>query len=456
MAHDDRLFEDAARRAARYLREVDARPVAPTAEALDGLARFDEPLAEAGVDGAAILAQLDEVGSPATVATNGGRYFGFVIGGAHPAALAAHCLTLAWDQNVGPRVLSPVGAKLEEVAGGWLRDLFALPEDTAFAFVTGAGMASFTALAAARRALLLRAGWDVDADGLYGAPEIRVVCSAESHPTIHKALGLLGLGRKRVIEVPTDAQGRLIADALPPLDDRTIVCVQAGNINSGAVDPLPAVTAAARAAGAWVHVDGAFGLWARACPDAAPLVAGLEACDSWATDGHKWLNLPYENAVAFVRDGGALRGAMSIRAPYLLESGAREPYDTTPELSRRPRGVDFWAALKALGRQGVADLVRRSCGQARVAADGLRQAGWTVLNDVALNQVTAVPPAGATPSAVAAAVQADGTCWLGPTRWKGRDALRLSFSSMHTTEADVARSLERIVALAEDVRAKAG
>lgn len=456
MAHDDPLFRQAAERAARYLRAIAERPVAPSADALAGLARFDEPLAEGGSDPAAVLALLDEAGSPATMATNGNRYFGFVIGGTHPAALAAHCLTLAWDQNVGPRVLSPVGAKLEEVAGDWLRDLFALPAEAAYAFVTGAGMASFTALAAARRALLLRQGWDADADGLFGAPEIRVVVSAESHPTIHKALGLLGLGRKRVIEAPADAQGRLRPDALPPLDDRTIVCVQAGNINSGAVDPLPAITDAARAAGAWVHLDGAFGLWARACPETAPLVVGLEQCDSWATDGHKWLNLPYENAVVFVRDGAALRGAMSIRAPYLLESGEREPYDTTPELSRRPRGVDFWAALKALGRQGVAEIVARGCAQARQAADTLTGAGWTVLNDVVLNQVTAVPPPGAAVGAVVAAVQADGTCWLGPTRWRDRDAIRLSFSSMHTTEADVTRALERIVALAEDVRTRAG
>lgn len=456
MAHDDTLFRQAAERAARYLREVGERPVAPSAEALAGLSRFDEPLAAQGTAAADILALLDEAGSPATMATNGNRYFGFVIGGTHPAALAAHCLTLAWDQNVGPRVLSPVGAKLEEVAGAWLRDLFGLPETAAYAFVTGAGMASFTALAAARRALLLRQGWDVDADGLYGAPEIRVVVSAESHPTIHKGLGLLGLGRKRVIEAPVDDQGRILPDQLPPLDARTILCVQAGNINSGAVDPLPEITARARAAGAWVHVDGAFGLWARTCPETVPLVRGLEDCDSWATDGHKWLNLPYENAVVFVRDGEALRGAMSIRAPYLLESGEREPYDTTPELSRRPRGVDFWAALKALGREGVAEVVGRCCGHARRAADTLSAAGWCVLNDVMLNQVTAVPPPGAAVGSVVAAVQADGTCWLGPTRWRGRDAIRLSFSSMHTTDADVARSLDRIIALADDVRARAG
>jgi glutamate/tyrosine decarboxylase-like PLP-dependent enzyme len=456
MAHDDSLFEEAAARAARYLRAVDARPVAPTAEAVAALAGFDEPLAEDGDDGAAILAQLDALGSPATMATNGRRYFGFVVGGTHPAALAAHCLTLAWDQNAGPRALSPVAAALEEVAGGWLRALFGLPAEAAFAFVTGAGMASFTALAAARRALLLRRGWDVDADGLQGAPAIRVVVSAESHPTILKALGLLGLGRRRVIAVPTDAQGRITAADLPPLDDLTILCLQAGNVNSGAVDPLPEAIAAARAAGAWVHVDGAFGLWARACPRTTALVAGLEDADSWATDGHKWLNLPYENAVCFVRDGAALRGAMAIRAPYLVESGAREPYDTTPDLSRRPRGIDFWAALKALGRRGVADLVDRCCTHAEAAAAALGAAGWEVLNEVVLNQVVAVPPAGAAVGAVVAAIQADGTCWVGPTAWQGRDGIRFSFSSMHTTDADVALSMDRVTALAEAVRRRAG
>lgn len=446
MAHDGELFRMAAERAVRYLDGLDARPVAPTAAALDGLARFDEPLPQAGRDPAAVLALLDEAGSPATMATNGPRYFGFVIGGTHPAALAAHCLTLAWDQNVAPRVLSPVGAKLEEVAGAWILDLFDLPRTSGYAFVTGAGMASFTALAAARRALLLRDGWDVDARGLYGAPELRVVVGEEIHPTLLKALGMLGLGRERVLRVPADDQGRMRADALPTLDARTIVCVQAGNVNSGAVDPLPEICEAAKRAGAWVHVDGAFGLWAACAPSTRPLVAGLAEADSWATDGHKWLNLPYENAVAVVRDAAALTGAMSIRAPYLVESGEREPYDSTPDLSRRARAVDWWAALKALGRDGVADLVERTCAQARRAAEAFRAAGFEVLNEVVLNQVV-VAFDDAT-DAVVRGIQADGTCWAGPTHWRGRDGVRFSFSSMHTTEADVECSLAAVLRIA--------
>lgn len=444
MAHDGALFADAARRAVAYLETISQRPVAPTAHALAGLSELDEALPDHGSDGALILDLLDRVGSPATMATNDGRFFGFVIGGAHPVPLAAHCLTLAWDQNVGPRVLSPIGAKLEDVASAWLLDLFGLPADCATAFVTGAGMATFTALTAARRALLLRAGWDVDADGLYDAPRLKVVASEEIHPTVQKALGLLGLGRNQIHWVATDRQGRMRPDALPPLDARTIVCVQAGNINSGAIDPLPEICQRARAAGAWVHVDGAIGLWAAAAPELQPLVNGLALADSWATDGHKWLNLPYDNAVAMVRDGSALMQAMTIRAPYLLESGDREPYDTTPGLSRRIRGVDWWAALKALGRSGVAEQIVRSHQQAQAFAAGLQAAGWEILNEVVLNQVCAVPPHGNS-AAVAARVQQSGACWVGPTQWQGRSALRVSLSSCHTTMDDVANALNILI-----------
>lgn len=440
MPHDPQLFRQAAERAAAYLDQIDHRPVAPSAQAIAALEAFRQPLPENGSPGAEVLERLDQLGSPATMATNGGRFFGFVIGGAEPTALAAHCLSLAWDQNVGPRILSPVGAVLEEVVTDWLCDLFALPTDCAAAYVTGAGMASFTALGAARHALLARQGWDVEDDGLMGAPPLRVVVSDEVHPTVLKALAMLGLGRKRVERVATDAQGRMRLDALPPLDGRTIVCTQAGNINSGAFDPLGAICQRAREAGAWVHVDGAFGLWARAVRSLAPLADGIEQADSWATDGHKWLNLPYENAVALVRDRQALSRAFSIRAPYLVESHAREPYDSTPELSRRIRGVDWWAALSALGRQGVAAQVARSCAQAQKIADGLYTAGWKVLNEVVLNQVTAVPGQG-TVAEVVARVQNSGVCWVGPTVWQGQEAIRISVSSCHTTDQDIDRSL---------------
>jgi glutamate/tyrosine decarboxylase-like PLP-dependent enzyme len=443
MSHDSQLFLHAAERAAAYLDTVDQRPVAPSAQAIAALDAFRQPLPEQGTSGQTVLDQLDRLGSPATMATNGGRFFGFVIGGAEPTALAAHCLSLAWDQNVGPRVLSPIGAVLEEVVTDWLCDLFALPADCAAAYVTGAGMASFTALGAARHALLARQGWNVEDDGLSGAPPLRVVVSDEVHPTVLKALAMLGLGRKQVERVATDAQGRMRLDALPELDGQTIVCTQAGNINSGAFDPLAEICQRAHQAGAWVHVDGAFGLWARAAPSLSPLAEGIEQADSWATDGHKWLNLPYENAVALVRDQHALNRAFSIRAPYLVESNAREPYDSTPELSRRIRGVDWWAALSALGRQGVAEQIARSCAQAQKIADGLYTAGWKVLNEVVLNQVTAIPPQGRV-AEVVAQVQASGVCWVGPTLWQGQQAIRMSVSSCHTTDHDIARSLQAL------------
>lgn len=444
MSHDGALFLDAAQRAVRYLETLDDRSIAPSRDALASLDQLRQPLPDTGRPGSEILDQLDRIGSPATMATNGGRFFGFVIGGAHPAALAAHCLSLAWDQNVGPRVLSPIGAVLEEVVTDWILDLFSLPGDCGTGFVTGAGMATFTALAAARRALLLRQRWDVDADGLYGAPRLRVVTSAEIHPTVIKALGLLGLGRRQIEPVPCDDQGRIRLDAMPPLDDRTILCVQAGNINSGAFDPFLPLSEKAREAGAWLHVDGAFGLWAAASDRHKTVTDGMDRADSWATDGHKWLNLPYENAVAIVRDKTPLIQAMSIRAPYLLNSGEREPYDTTPGLSRRIRGADWWAALQALGRRGVTTQIDRSCAQARQMAATLQSAGWTLLNDVVLNQVCAIPP-NAQPERTATLVQNEGTCWVGPTVWQGRSAIRLSVSSVHTSEKDVEKSLQALI-----------
>jgi aromatic-L-amino-acid decarboxylase len=445
MPHDPQLFIDAARRAADYLNSVDQRPVAPSAAAIDALNTLRHPLPDLGEAGTAVLERLDRLGSPATMATNSGRFFGFVIGGAEPTALAAHCLSLAWDQNVGPRILSPIGAVLEEVVTDWLCDLFALPADCAAAYVTGAGMASFTALGAARHALFHRLGWDVDNDGLYGAPRLRVVVSDEVHPTILKALGMLGLGRKQVEMAPTDDQGRMRCDTLPDLDAQTIVCLQAGNINSGAFDPLDEICRRAKAAGAWVHVDGAFGLWARATPRYAALAKGIEHADSWATDGHKWLNLPYENAVALVRDRTALTQTFSIRAPYLVESGAREPYDSTPELSRRIRAVDWWATLSALGRNGVSAQIERSCAQAKQVADGLSRAGWKILNQVVLNQVTAVPPQ-RNVADVVERVQRQGICWIGPTQWQGQHAIRVSVSSCHTNTDDIARSIQALQA----------
>lgn len=445
------LLQDAATRAIRYVESLSSRPVAPTAAAVANLRRFDEPLPEAASDPAETLRLLDEVGSPATTAMAGPRFFGFVIGGSLPVTLAANWLASAWDQNTGLYRPTPGTAHLEQVALRWLLELLRLPPESGGAFVTGATVANLTALAAARHAVLNRAGWNVEADGLFGAPPITVVVGAEAHPSVIKSLGVLGLGRNRVVKVPVDAQGRMRAEALPSISGPTIVCVQVGNVNTGAIDPVGEIRR--RAAGAWVHVDGAFGLWAAAAPSRAPLVSGLEQADSWATDAHKWLNVPYDCGLAFVRDGHALRAAMAITAEYLpTETPQRNPGDFTPELSRRARGVDVWAALRSLGRAGVAELIERNCAQARRFAEKLSAAGFEILNDVVLNQVLVSFGDAETTKRVIEAVQSDGTCWAGVTVWQGRTAMRISVSCWATTDADVDRSVEAIVRCARGVK----
>lgn len=444
----DRLLADAARRAARYLEGLDARPVAPRDRDVAALARLDEPLPDAPTPAGEVLARLDEFASPATVASAGGRYFGFVIGGSLPASLAASYLTTAWDQDAGYRVMSPAAAQLENVAQRWLVEVLRLPAGTAAGFVTGATMANFAGLAAARHALLQRAGWDVESRGLYGAPELRVVAGDEVHVSLLKALGMLGLGRDRVTRAPVDDQGRLRADALPRLDDRTILCLQAGNVNSGAFDPATALCAAGRAAGAWVHVDGAFGLWAAAAPSRAHLVAGFEGADSWALDAHKWLNVPYDSGLVFCRDPGALRDTFSMTASYLAAGNEREPCQYTPEMSRRARGAEVWAALLSLGRDGLADLVERCCAYASALAHGLAAAGYDILNHVQVNQVVVAFGDDERTRRVIDAVQREGTCWAGGTTWRGRAAMRISVSGWATSEADIERSLSAILTAA--------
>jgi len=443
------LFLDAANRAARYLRELDDRGVSPTQEALQRLAHLDGPMPNAPTDAAAVLALLDDVGSPATVASAGGRYFGFVIGGALPVTVAANWLAAAWDQNAGLAAASPVAATLETIALRWLVDVLALPETTAGAFVTGATMANFTALAAARHVVLSQVGWNVETYGLFGAPQITVVVGHDAHVRVLKALALLGLGRDRVTRVPVDSEGRMRDDRLPRLSGPTIICLQAGNVNSGAFDPVREICATARDAGAWVHVDGAFGLWAAAAPTRSHLTDGMALADSWATDAHKWLNVPYDSGIAFVRDAGSLRAAMSASAAYLADGEGREPYHYTPEMSRRARGVEIWAALRALGRSGLADLVDRTCRYASRLSDGLRRAGYRILNDVVLNQVLVSFGDPEVTRRVIEGVQADGTCWAGGTVWQGTPAMRLSVSSWATTERDIDRSLSAIIHIAQ-------
>jgi len=441
-----RLLESAAERAITYLEGLDDRPVAPSAAAVVGLSALDEPLPERPTPPEEVIRQLDEVCSPATMAMAGPRFFGFVIGGSLPVALAANWLAGAWDQNSALYNVTPATAELERVALRWLLDLFGLPATCGGGFVTGATVANFTALAAARHGVLARAGWDVEADGLIGAPPVTIVVGDEAHPTLFKALGLVGLGRKRVVRVPADAQGRMQAGALPRLSGPTIVCAQAGNLHSGAFDPLPAICDWAHATDAWVHVDGAFGLWAAAVPALAGLTAGVAEADSWAVDFHKWLNVPYDSGIAIVRDANALRAAMAITAEYLpTDSPVRNPSDFTPELSRRARGVEVWAALRALGREGVIDLIERTRRHARRFAEGLTDAGYEVLNEVALNQVTVVFGDAEQTARVVAAIQADGTCYCGPTVWQGQPAVRISVSSWATTDEDVEQSLAAMI-----------
>jgi len=371
------LLQTTAALAADYLDGLATRAVVPTPAALEGLRALDRPFPDGPADPTSVLEELHGVASPATIASAGGRFFGFVVGGSLPAALAANWLAATWDQDAGLRVMAPGAAAIEEVALRWLLEVLSLPAGSAGGFVTGATMANFTGLAAARHALLARAGWDVEARGLFDAPPLSVVVSDEVHVSVLKALGLLGLGRDRVVRVPTDEHGRIRASEMPSLDERTIVCVQAGNVNTGAIDPVGEIARVAHRAQAWVHVDGAFGLWAAAAPTRAHLVAGVEEADSWALDAHKWLNVPYDSGIALCRDPAALEGAMAATAAaYLVRSAAREPDAYTPELSRRSRGVEIWAALAALGRSGLADLVERCCRHATRFAQGLGAAGY--------------------------------------------------------------------------------
>ena len=445
------LLHEAARRAQLYVSNIHQRRVAPASDSVARLEHLAEPFPNEPTDPREVLALLDEYGSPATVASTGGRYFGFVTGGTLPASLAANWLAAAWDQNCTFRVMSPIGSRLEEIASDWLRDIFGLPSQGGCGFVTGATMANFAGLIAARHALLARAGWNVEEQGLFGAPEIKVVVGAEVHISLLKALSLVGFGKARVTTVPADDQGRMRADLLPVLDERTVVCMQAGNVNSGAFDPAAEICARAHQSGAWVHVDGAFGLWAAAAPARRHLVAGVAEADSLATDCHKWLNVPYDCGLTFVRDAAHLRNAMTFNAAYLQTTGQREPWQFTPEASRRARGVEVWAALRSLGRKGLAEMIERNCCQAACYADGLRAAGLAILNDVVLNQVLVSFGSDAQTQRVIEEVQKDGTCWCGGTQWHGQSAMRISVSCWATSDDDVRQSLEAMVRIARGV-----
>jgi len=452
LSERDELLRRAAEAAREYAQTIGERRVAPAEKDRNGLTKFREPFPSVASDPIEILEQLHEFGSPATVATTGGRYFGFVIGGTLPASLAANWLAGAWDQNAGLRVMSPVAAELEEVALRWVCEALGLPLECEGGLVTCATMANFTALVAARHALLARAGWNVADDGMFGAPHIDVVVGDEVHASLLKALSLAGFGKKRLTRVEVDQQGRMRAEKLPQLSERTILCIQAGNVNSGAFDPAAEICSRAHEQGAWVHVDGAFGLWAAASPKYQHLTVGFEQADSWATDAHKWPNVNYDSGIVLVRDGAALRGAMTMTAAYLEAGALREPMYHTPEASRRARGVELWAALKSMGREGLCSLIERTCAYAQRFADGFRTAGFEVLNDVVINQVLVSFGGAEITEKVIRAVQEDGTCWCGGTVWQGKSAMRVSVSSWATTEADVELSLQKIVSIAQAIR----
>lgn len=439
------LLASAAAAALEYAASIDDRPVMPDPAALAALAALDEDLPEEGAGAHATLRLLHEVGGPATVAVTGTRYFGFVTGATHPVALASSWLAAAWDQNAALPVMSPVAAALHDVTAGWLVDLLGLPTGTAVTFVTGATVANTACLAAGRDALLARLGWDAQADGLFGAPPIQVVVGEQAHVSVAKSLGLVGLGRSRLTVVPADGQGRLRADLLPDLDGPVLVCAQAGEVNTGAFDPFGEIADWLAARTGWLHVDGAFGLWARADPDRAHLAAGLERADSWATDGHKWLNVTYDCGMALVRRPADLRRTFAAAADYLPPTGAFEAMHHTPQSSQRARQIEVWAVLRTLGRRGIAQLVARACDAAAALAERLRAGGLTILNDVALNQVVARLVDGPTTEALVAAVQADGRIWCGPTRWAGESALRLSVSSWRTGPAEAVEAADVIL-----------
>lgn len=439
-----RLLKNAAVRGADYLEGLDVRSVAPDPAALDALASAFGDLPPDGTTAESVLEELDRLGSPATMGSAGGRYFGFVIGGSVPGALAANLLAGAWDQCAGMRIGSPGAAIIEDIACRWLLQLLRLPANAGVGLTTGATMANFVGLAAARHALLSRQGWSVERHGLYGAPEIEVIVGEQVHVSALKALGMLGLGSERVTRVPVDDQGRMLAEQCPPLNDRCLVLMQAGNVNTGAFDPAIAICEAAAQVGAWVHVDGAFGLWARATRQMDDLTHGLEQADSLAADAHKWLNVPYDCGVAVVRDAEALASAMAFHAPYLVHGENREPAQYTPEMSRRARGVEVFAALRQLGAKGVAELIERNCRQARHFAEGLRMREFEILNDVVLNQVLVAFGSDDETRSMVEALQRDGTFWAGGTTWKDRQAMRISVSSWRTTDEDIQRCLDAV------------
>jgi glutamate/tyrosine decarboxylase-like PLP-dependent enzyme len=451
------LLNEVTERAVAFRADRGDAPHAPQRSYAEMCAAFDRPVPERGAPAREVIAELSELVDGGLANMVGPRFFGWVIGATEPAGMAADWLAAAWGQNTGNAHATPASSACEEMSGRWLLDLLDLPRESSVGFVTGATIANFTCLAAARGEVLRRVGWDVEADGLFGAPPVHVVLGEEAHSTVFSGLRYLGLGAKRVVSVPVNEQGCMqrgaFARAIAKLDGPIIAIAQAGHINSGAFDPFEEVAEAAHAKGAWLHVDGAFGLWARACPELAHLGRGLERADSWGVDGHKWLQTPHDSGYAIVRNAEAHRRAMLIAASYLPEGKERHPADYAPELSRRARGFSTWAMIRSLGREGIADMVRRHCECARRMAERLSaEPDVEIMNDVVLNQVAVrlgadmdAAEADALTDRTIARIQRDGVCFVGGANWRGRQIIRISVISANTTEADIDRSAEAIL-----------
>src|SRR6266480_2997408 len=434
--------------ALKYLDELPQKRAFPGPEALKELENLSVPLPDSSKNPEEVLEILNTIGSANTVASNGARYFGFVFGGTLPAALAANWLAAAWDQNAVFKISSPISAQLEKVSGRWLLDLLQLPERSAVGFVTGTTMANFCGVLAARHSIYERKGWNTRIKGCNGAPPIRIIVGEEIHASMLRALIFAGFGSENLIKVPTDSQGRIMAEKIPALDDSTLICLQAGNVNTGAIDPVKRICLLAKEKGAWVHIDGAFGLWARASPAKSPLAEGYELADSWAIDLHKWLNVPYDSGLVICKEPKKLQEALSVSAAYLPDSVEADPYFFTPEMSRRARGIETWAALYSLGRKGVIDLIERCCTCAELFATNLKKAGFQILNEVALNQVLVSFGEAEITNRIIKKIQEDGICWCGGTVWKGITAMRISVSSWMTTKGDIEKCSAIIIKIA--------
>lgn len=439
------LFEDAKAYAYDYIDTIAQRPVFPAQKAIDALEAFNEPLPGTPSEPSEILRLLHEVGSPATVAQTAGRYFGFVNGGIIPVAAASKWLSDVWDQNAALYVISPVVSKLEEICENWLTELFGLPSGTTAGFVSGSSTAIICGLAAARDELLRRMGWDVSSKGLFWAPGIRVILGEQTHSSVFKALSLLGLGRERVELVPVDSQGRMLVENIPELDSSTLLILQAGNVNTGAFDPIDRICGMANRAGAWVHIDGAFGLWAAASDSTKHLTTGIDKADSWSVDAHKTLNAPYDCGIVLCKSRSALASSMQATGSYIQYSTQRDGMLYTPEMSRRARAVELWASLKFLGRSGIAELVDGLCERARQFALTLRNNGFIVHNEVVFNQVLVSCKTPEKTKASLINLQRSGECWCGGAIWQGVPAIRISVCSWATTEEDVARSAAALI-----------